>query len=158
MHVEKYLSELISNLVAYRSENSLVRDSIVAVSLGSTAGGITTRDACKTLKKFSGLNIPDVTSIIRVATASTAVPAVGGSTHVGESIGDGSFSSVPSIPAIDETANGAGLGIGSIISKKKAAAGSQPAVVLLPPKQPKKRGRPSNKDRGLPPPPKKQQH
>jgi hypothetical protein len=168
--VEKYMLDLIQNLISYRSQNSLVRDSIVAVpgssSIG-TIGTMTTRDACRTLKKFSGISIPDVTSILRVttgpsltadqhATSSVSLTPSGTPTiGLGGSLGDG-IDEIGAAGAggLDSTAT-VGVGIGSLISKKKA---SNQSAIVLPPRQPKKRGRPSNKDRGLPPPPKKQQH
>ncbi len=165
--IEMYMLDLVNNLKAYRSHNSLIRNAIVAIAPGSnTSAVVTTRDACKTLKNFAGHSIPDVTSIIQVTTtvhgtqqtSSITTSATSASSAIPETPITPSANSVGGLqdPAADEpgTAGAAGgIGIGAIIREKKSTG----PVILLPPKPPKKRGRPSNKDRGLPPPPKRSQ-
>ena len=163
--IEKYMLDLVNSLKAYRSHNSQIRNAIVAIApTSNTSSVVTTRDACKTLKNFAGLSIPDVTSIIQVTTnahgtqptsnvqasatsASTATPAMP-ATPSAASVGG-----FQDLAAEEPGTAGAagGIGIGAIIREKKSTA----PVISLPPKAPKKRGRPSNKDRGLPPPPKR---
>jgi len=165
--IEKYIFDLVSNLKSYRSHNSVIRNAIVAIAPGTnTSSVVTTRDACKTLKNFAGVSIPDVTSIIQVATTgpgsrqSPNVPSSGVAAAVSTLAmpATPSAASAGGLPdlSIEEagTAGAAGgIGIGAIIREKKSTA----PVISLPPKAPKKRGRPSNKDRGLPPLPKRTQ-
>ncbi len=159
--IEKYISNLVSHLKSYRSHNSLIRNAIVSIAPETTASSVvTTRDACKTLRNFSGHSVPDVTSIIQVTTSGTH-PSANVSNTNGPSVvttpimpvTPSGTSAIPDLIVEEPGTAGAagGIGIGAIIREKKSVAPSLP----LPPKQPKKRGRPSNKDRGIPPLPKK---
>lgn len=159
--IEKYISNLVGHLKSYRSHNSLIRNAIVSIAPETTTSSvITTRDACKTLRNFSGHSVPDVTSIIQVATSgpqslpnlpsmsglsAVATPAMPATPSAGSAMPD-MISEEPSIAGA-----AGGIGIGAIIREKKYILPPIPK----PPKQAKKRGRPSNKDRGLPSVPKR---
>ena len=144
--VESYMKQLVSQLVAYKSQNKLIRESVVAVSTesfnASTSSTITTRDACRTIRNFSGLSVPDVTSITRLPPGPPDSHAVtpSGTTEMSLPVGAEEENT--------STAQTIGLGVG-ILKQKKESKRPVSIASQLPPKIPKKRGRPSNKDRGL---------
>ena len=86
--IEGYLNDLISHLLSFKSQNRLIRQSVVAIATESNLNSlstVSTRDVCRTIRNFSGLSIPDVTSITRVPHATEAAQAVPAEGTVGVS-------------------------------------------------------------------------
>jgi hypothetical protein len=67
--IEKYLINLIEYIISSKSQNSIIKNSIVAIDLTSSnslPSMVTTRDVCRALRNFSGIRIPDLTTLTRV--------------------------------------------------------------------------------------------
>jgi hypothetical protein len=133
-HIENYLLRLITHLISMKAQSKIIRESIVAISAaaGSSASRttVTTRDACRAIRSFTGLAIPDLTSFVRLPQTAEA-PSIQTS-PIPSAIELSNLS--PSMRTISEDAL---PGI-SELSKKRSQALSGQNV----PKIPRKRGRP----------------
>lgn len=167
LKIEEYIKDIVSHLLALKSQNKMIRESVVAIpnvppasfdatSSPSTAA-INTKDACRTIRNFAGISIPDITSITRVLqpvvdTTQAARPLTPSATGVSgmDSLTAQSPSQLGVIPEEEFASNGVSLGVGvGILKSSKEKRRPSALASQLPPKIPKKRGRPSNKDRGL---------
>ena len=133
-HIESYLLRLITHLISMKAQSKIIRESIVAISsaAGSSASRTTvsTRDACRAIRSFTGLSIPDLTSFVRLPQAAET-PSVQ-TTPIPSSIEFAHLS--PSMRAISEDAVPA---FSELAKKRTQALGGMNV-----PKIPKKRGRP----------------
>lgn len=144
--VEEYLNQLVGHLMVLKAQNRIIRESIIAIpGVGSSnAGTVTTRDACRAIRSFSGIPVPDISSITRVPTAEPSHLTINPVT-----VGDPAAPS-PSTRALNDedlmSATGGSLGVGV----QRAGAGKRRQTVSLAsqlPKVPKKRGRPRKVDK-----------
>ena len=148
--IEGYLNDLISHLLSFKSQNRLIRQSVVAIATESNLNSlstVSTRDVCRTIRNFSGLSIPDVTSITRVPHAVEAAQAVPATPSAADLT---SQSPTMNGHNIEEDIHAVPLGVG--VGGLRPGQRKRAVVMIpsnLPPKIPKKRGRPSNKDRGI---------
>jgi hypothetical protein len=70
LKVEEYIHGLVGHLVLEKSQSRLVNESIVAIpDQNLSSPTVRTRDACRTIRNFSGISIPDVTAITRLPAA-----------------------------------------------------------------------------------------
>lgn len=135
-HIEEYIVRLVSHLIFLKGQNKIVRESIVAIAdaAGSSAstGTVNTTDACRALRSFTGLKIPDLTSITRLPQVAV-VSEVSTSVHATPELSSIS----PTMRAMMEIETASPMGV--VPMKKRAGS-----VIAdqLPPKVPKKRGRP----------------
>ena len=143
---EEYLNELVGHLLTLKAQNRIIRESIVAIPgvASSSAGTVTTRDACRAIRSFSGVPVPDISSITRVPTAEanslTITPVT---------VGDPAVPSPSTRGLNDEdlmAVTGVSLGVGV---QRLGATKKRQSVSLASqlPKVPKKRGRPRKADK-----------
>jgi hypothetical protein len=70
LKVEEYIHGLVGHLVLEKSQSRLLNESIVAIpDQNLSSPTVRTRDACRTIRNFSGISIPDVTAITRLPAA-----------------------------------------------------------------------------------------
>lgn len=67
--IEQYLVDLVSDLVAFKSQSALIRNSTVAVPSVQANSTVTSREVCRTLRTFAGVSVPDITSLSKVPPA-----------------------------------------------------------------------------------------
>jgi hypothetical protein len=156
--VELYMKDLVSHLITYKAQNRIIRESVVAVApdsqISQGSGSITTRDACRTIRGFVGISLPDVTSIVKLPVQATVeIAAAPPMTPTASMVGVFELTSQsPSLHGIlpEEEVGSSSIGVGvGVLKNIKEKKRPVSIASQLPPKVPKKRGRPSNKDRGL---------
>lgn len=133
--IENYLIDLVSHLIAMKEQSKIIRESIVAISTaaGSSASKttVTTRDACRAIRSFTGQPIPDLTSITRVPQQQVVESTVSAQvTPVIAPVELGSLS--PSMRAVSDE------GMPEVTKKRSNSLLAAQASL----KVPKKRGRP----------------
>jgi hypothetical protein len=131
--IEDYIIRLVSHLIFLKGQSKIVRESIVAIAdaAGSSASKntVNTTDACRAIRSFTGIRIPDLTSFTRIPQNSveinTSLPQM-----------------TPELSAVSPSMRGAGEdGLPVAVATLRKRTGSALAD-QIPPKVPKKRGRP----------------
>jgi hypothetical protein len=136
-YIEDYIVALVSHLVDMKAQSKIIRESIVAISgaAGSSASRttVTTRDACRAIRSFTGLQIPDLTSITRIPQSAQNESIPTQTTPVAAPVELGSLS--PSMRGVSDE----GVLLAEL-TRKRAHSAILAAQAEL--RVPKKRGRP----------------